>query len=130
MKVQRFEKLIWLLACRNEFLIAFEMRFWAHPIMSIKCSFQFEGDKTSLRCEFEEDLNFRSFLAFRNMRLMFDCFQLCFWARPDVCCNCSLEFTHWNYFLFHPRNLLSLTLVFIVNVNLVECQMCKITFSI
>ena len=53
-----------------------------------------------------------------------------FWARLDVCFNCSLEFTHWNYFLIAPRNLASSTLVFIFNVNLVKCRMCKITFSI
>ena len=46
LKVQRFEKLIWFLACCNELLIVFKTRFWTHPILFIKCSIKFGGDKT------------------------------------------------------------------------------------
>ena len=64
------------------------------------------------------------------MKLMFGCFQIRFlgWAR--VCFNCSLDFMHWNYFLMDTWNLVSLSLVFIFNVNLVESRMFEITFSI
>ena len=58
-KVQRFENLIWFLACCNELLIVFEMRFSARPNLFIKCSFKFGGDETPLWCEFEEDLSFQ-----------------------------------------------------------------------
>ena len=77
------------------------------------------------RSEFSVNL-----LIFGNMRLMFDCFQIWFLARLDVCLNCSLKFTHYKYFLIDPRSLASLTFVFIFNVNLVKCRMCKIIFSI
>ena len=54
------------------------------------------------------------------MKLMFGCFQIWFLGSARVCFNCSLDFMHWNYFLMDTWNLVSLSLVFIFNVNLVE----------
>ena len=129
LKVQRFKQQIWFLAFCNELLLVFEMRFWTRPNLFIKYSFKFVGgDKTPLWCEVEEDMIFRKIFWFSETWQCLIVFKCSFWARLDVCFNCSLEFTHWNYFFMDPRNLVSLTLVFIFNVKLVKCRMCKITF--
>ena len=107
------------------------MQFWARPNVFIECSFKFGGDKTPLWCEFEEDLIFQRIFRFsETLEYCLIVFKYGFWARLDVWFICSLEFTHLNYFLMDPLNLISLTSVFIFNVNLVKCRMCKITFSI
>ena len=112
LKVKTTTKTISVFGFLQRLVIVFEMRFSTCQNLFIKCSFNFGGNETPFSFEFAEERNFQKVCWFsETWNYCLIVFKHGFCARLEVCFNCSLEFTHWNYFPLDPQNIVSLMLL-------------------